>query len=123
MRILNSTLSHFIRQPFQTNTDLGRGKAAFTLVEMLVVIAVGVLAALLTGFMYVFAPAAAGINMKPGKDYILRTPHNNDNTFTVLTDAGMDQLRSPRPLTATQQTEILTKITCDYTKRVQVPGM
>ena len=46
-----------------------------------------------------------------------------DISLTIITDAGMEQLRSPRPLSSTQQADFLTKNSFSYVKRVTVPGM
>jgi len=46
-----------------------------------------------------------------------------DISLTIISDAGMDQLRSPRVLTTEKQADFLAKNSYNYTKRVQVPGM
>jgi len=46
-----------------------------------------------------------------------------DISLTIISDAGMDQLRSPRPLTTSQQAKFLAQNSFNYTKRVQVPSM
>jgi len=46
-----------------------------------------------------------------------------DISLTIISDAGIEQLRSPRTLSTTQQADFLAKNSFNYTKRVQVPSM